>query len=86
MNMRHRGGALLVATVLLALVSLVLHRLVPIAGVALGLGSGLAAAAVLAHLAALAALMGPFVTLRRRLRRRHNDAREPPVLRLRRDR
>ena len=70
MNVRHRGSAVLVATVLLALVSLLLYRLVPMAGAALGFGSGLAAAVVMAHLGALAALMGPFVALRRRLRGR----------------
>ena len=71
MSLRHRASALLVAAVALMIASLAVYKHVPIAGVALGVGSGVVAAAVLVHLGVLAALLAPFA-LFRQFRRRKN--------------
>ena len=70
MSDRRHSVALLIAAVVLIVSSFVLYRILPAAGMALGISSGVVAAVVMAHLGVLAALIVPFVALRRRSRRR----------------
>lgn len=68
MTVRRHAWALLAAAVFLMLAAFIVYRLLPIAGVALGVGSGVAAAVLTAHLGVLAALLAVFG-----LRRRSNS-------------
>ncbi len=69
MTVSRNGLALLVAAVMLVARSFV-YRVVPAAGIALGVSSGVVAIVVMAHLGVLAALIAPFIVLRRRSRGR----------------
>ena len=70
MTVHRHSLTVLVAAVVLSVSSFFLYRVLPVAGIALGVSSGVIAAVVMAHLGVLVALVGPFVVLRRRLRRR----------------
>lgn len=76
MNTGHRRGyfALFVAMVMLVVVSILLYGIRPLAAIAFG--SSAIALVVLAHLGALAAVVGPFVTWRRRRRPPQLDQRK----------
>jgi hypothetical protein len=67
MNRRRPGPVLLFAVAALAVASIVLYKIRPLAGITFG--SGAIVLAVLAHLGVLAAVVGPFVAWRRRPRR-----------------
>ena len=49
--------------------SMLLHRVLPLLGIALGVGSGVLAVVVIAHLGVLTAIIAPFVVFRGRSRR-----------------
>ncbi len=70
MTVRRHSLTLLVAAVVLIVSSFLLYRLLPAAGIMSGVSSGVIAVVVMAHLGVLAALIAPFVALRRRSRRR----------------
>jgi hypothetical protein len=61
---------LVVAIAVLAAGSILLYRVLPIAGIALGVGSGTVAIVVLAHLGVLAAIIASLMASRRRSRAR----------------
>ena len=61
---------LVVAIAVLAAASILLYRVLPTAGIALGVGSGTLAIVGLAHLGVLAAIIAPLIALRRRSRNR----------------
>ena len=69
MTVPRKKLALLVAVVVIVLSSFV-YRVLPAAGIALGVSSGVVAVVVMAHLGVLTALIAPFVVLRRRSRGR----------------
>ena len=69
MTVRHHASALLLAAVVLLIASFTVYKLLPIAGVALGMGSGVVAGVLIAHLVVLALLLIPFA-LRHRSRGR----------------
>ena len=70
MTDRRRHLVLLIAAVVVIGASFVLYRTSPVAGMALGVGSGAIAIIVIAHLGVLAAVIAPFAILRRRSRGR----------------
>ena len=66
---RHSVTVLVVAVVLIVS-ALLLYRILPFAGITLCVSSGVVAILAMAHLGLLAAIIGPFVALRSRSRRR----------------
>ena len=70
MRIRRHNLPLLVAAMVLIASSFLLYTVLPVAGIALGVSSGVIAVVVMVHLGLLAAVTAPFVALRRRSRRR----------------
>jgi hypothetical protein len=70
MTVRRHSVTLLVAAVVLIVSSFLLYRVLPVAGITLGVSSGVIAAVVMVHLGVFAALIAPFIALRRRSRGR----------------
>ena len=59
---------LLLAIALLTAGSILCYRFLPLTAIGLGIGSGVLAAVVAVHIAAVVALVAPFAVLRRRSR------------------
>jgi hypothetical protein len=70
MSVGRHSVPLLVVAVVLIVSALPLYRVLPVAGITLGVSSGTVAIVVIAHLGVLAAVIAPFVALRRRSRDR----------------
>ena len=70
MTGRRHGWLIVLAFAALIASSMLLYRILPVVGLALGVGSGAGALVVMAHVGVLAALLAPFVALRRRSRGR----------------